>query len=175
GRRPARAPTGAPQQLTARWSAAAPRLHRVARPVSARYPEKTDTAGKDRTMKMRRSILAIGAIGAALTLAACAGTTDDGGSTEGGGETLTLWVDPNRYVEMQPLVDAYEEQSGVKIELVEKAVEDIGPDFVAQVPTGEGPDMIISAHDGLGEWVKNGVVAPIEFGDKVDSFLPVAS
>ena len=124
-------------------------------------------------MKLRRSILLIGAIGAALSLAACAAPT--GGGTGGGDEKLTLWVDPNRFVEMKPLVAAYEKESGVTVELVEKAVEDIGPDFVAQVPTGEGPDMIISAHDGLGEWVKNGVVAPIELGDKVDDFLPVAA
>ncbi len=129
-------------------------------------------------MKMRRSITAVAAIGAALTLAACAGTPTEegsGGGGGGGGETLTLWVDPNRYIEMQPVVAAFEEESGVQIELVEKAVEDIGPDFVAQVPTGEGPDMIISAHDGLGEWVKNGLVAPIELGDKVDAFATVAS
>jgi len=126
-------------------------------------------------MKMRRSIMLIGAIGAAaITLSACAAPADGGGSSNPD-EKLTLWVDPNRFVEMQPLVEAYQEESGVEIELVEKAVEDIGPDFVAQVPTGEGPDMIISAHDGLGEWVKNGVVAPIEFGDKVDDFLPVAA
>ncbi len=126
-------------------------------------------------MKMRRSITVVATIGVALTLAACAGGTTEGGSDGGGGGTLTLWVDPNRYVEMQPVVAAFEEESGVKIELVEKAVEEIGPDFVAQVPTGEGPDMIISAHDGLGEWVKNGLVAPIELGDKVDTFATVAS
>ncbi len=131
-------------------------------------------------MRMQRSIMMVGAISAALTLAACAGTTEGGGGGSGGGgggadEALTLWVDPNRYVEMQPIVEAFEDESGVTIELVEKAVEDIGPDFVAQVPTGEGPDMIISAHDGLGEWVKNGVVAPIELGNKIDDFAPVAS
>lgn len=126
-------------------------------------------------MKMQRSITVVATIGVALTLAACAGGTTEGGSDGGGSETLTLWVDPNRYVEMQPVVAAFEEESGVKIELVEKAVEEIGPDFVVQVPTGEGPDMIISAHDGLGEWVKNGLVAPIELGDKVDTFATVAS
>ncbi|WBU39405.1 maltose ABC transporter substrate-binding protein [Homoserinibacter sp. YIM 151385] len=122
---------------------------------------------------MRRSILMLGAIGASLTLAACAAGPQEGPA--GGDEKLTLWVDPNRFVEMQPLVEAYQEESGVEVELVEKAVEDIGPDFVAQVPTGEGPDLIISAHDGLGEWVKNGVVAPIEFADKAEEFLPAAA
>lgn len=119
----------------------------------------------------------IGALGAVLALAACSGGATGGDPSEAPttDETLTLWVDPNRYVEMQPLVEAFKEESGVTVELVEKAVEDIGPDFVAQVPTGEGPDMIISAHDGLGEWIKNGVVAPVELGDKADAFAPVAS
>lgn len=126
---------------------------------------------------MRKSIMMIGALGAVLALAACSSGTPEGGASEAPttDETLTLWADPNRYVEMQPLVAAFKEKTGVTIELVEKAVEDIGPDFVAQVPTGEGPDMIISAHDGIGEWVKNGVVAPIELGDKIDAFAPVAS
>lgn len=126
---------------------------------------------------MRKSIMLIGALGVVLALAGCGSASPDAGSSEAPAtdETLTLWADPNRYVEMQPVVEAFEEETGVHIELVEKAVEDIGPDFVAQVPTGKGPDLIISAHDGLGEWVKNGVVAPIELGDKVDDFAPVAS
>lgn len=140
---------------------------------------------------MRRSIMMVGAVGVTLGLAACSSSpSDDETSATASNtaapavsesaapqadETLTLWVDPNRYVEMQPLVDAFKTETGVTIELVEKAPEDIGPDFVAQVPTGEGPDMIISAHDGLGEWVNNGVVAPIELGDSADAFLPVAS
>ncbi|MFF2372151.1 extracellular solute-binding protein [Agromyces sp. NPDC058110] len=124
---------------------------------------------------MRRSITIIGAVGVVLALAGCA--AGSGGTTSAPEEdqTLTLWVDPNRAVEMKPLVADFKEKRGVTVELVEKAVDKIGPDFVAQVPTGEGPDMIISAHDGLGEWIKNGVVAPIELGDVVDDFVPVAT
>lgn len=123
---------------------------------------------------MRKSIGMIGAIGAVLALAACGGGSDDGDSPTSD-ESLTMWVDPNRFKEMKPLVEAFAKETGVEVELVEKAVEDIGPDFVAQVPTGEAADMMITAHDGLGEWVKNGVVAPVELGDQVDDFAPVAS
>jgi arabinogalactan oligomer/maltooligosaccharide transport system substrate-binding protein len=127
---------------------------------------------------MRRSIMMIGAVGLALGLAACSGpTSDDSDATEApaDGGSLTLWVDDNRVEEMVPVVEAFHEDTGVTVELAQKASEDIGPDFVAQVPTGEGPDMIISAHDGLGEWVSNGVVAPIELGDVAEDFVPVAS
>jgi arabinogalactan oligomer / maltooligosaccharide transport system substrate-binding protein len=120
----------------------------------------------------------IGAVGLALSLAACSNsTTAEPGTSEEpvDGGTITLWVDDNRSEEMIPVVEAFKEDTGVTVELVQKATEDIGPDFVAQVPTGEGPDMIISAHDGLGEWVNNGVVAPIELGDVADDFVPAAS
>ncbi len=127
---------------------------------------------------MRRSIPVLAAtLGLALTLTACSGSGDSGddssaapsesASTTG---TLTMWVDDTRINEMKPVVATFTEETGVKVDLVQKASGDIGKDFVAQVPTGEGPDVIISAHDGLGEWVNNGVVAPVELGDKADDF-----
>ncbi|WP_456825506.1 sugar ABC transporter substrate-binding protein [Cellulomonas sp. P5_E12] len=129
-------------------------------------------------MTMRRSIPVLAAtLGLALTLTACSGSGDSGddssaapsesASTTG---TLTMWVDDTRINEMKPVVATFTEETGVKVDLVQKASGDIGKDFVAQVPTGEGPDVIISAHDGLGEWVNNGVVAPVELGDKADDF-----
>ncbi|BDZ43238.1 sugar ABC transporter substrate-binding protein [Paraoerskovia sediminicola] len=132
---------------------------------------------------MRRSIILAGATVTALALTACGSgssdsaesaapeATESAATAEG---TLTMWVDDTRIGEMQPVVDAFTEKTGVEVDLVQKASGDIGPDFVAQVPTGEGPDIITSAHDGLGEWVNNGVVAPIELGDKADGFAPAA-
>lgn len=126
---------------------------------------------------MQRSIpLTAAALGVALALAACSGSSDssDQSSTAGAqataSGTLTMWVDDTRIKEMQPVVDAFTKETGVKVSLVQKATGDIGKDFVAQVPTGEGPDVIVSAHDGLGEWVNNGVVAPVELGDKAKDF-----
>lgn len=136
---------------------------------------------------MRRSIVMASALCVGLGLAACSSgaqgedtgsqtpspTASDSAPADAG--TLTLWVDENRSTEMVPIVEAFQESTGITVELVSKASGDIGPDFVAQVPTGEGPDMILSAHDGLGEWVTNGVVAPVELGDAWDGFSPVAS
>ncbi|MBN2472347.1 MAG: extracellular solute-binding protein, partial [Anaerolineae bacterium] len=39
---------------------------------------------------------------------------------------------------------------------------------------GEGPDIIIGAHDWLGELVINGLLAPIELGDKAEEFFAPA-
>ena len=129
---------------------------------------------------MRRSIpLVATALGVALTLAACSGSSNTPAAENTPSETattaaltgtLTMWVDDTRIKEMQPVVDAFTQKTGVKVSLVQKASGDIGKDFVAQVPTGEGPDVIVSAHDGLDEWVNNGVVAPVQLGDKAKDF-----
>lgn len=130
---------------------------------------------------MRRSIPVIAAtIGLALTLAACSGSGDSGGSSAAPSEsakltgTLTMWVDETRIDVMKPIVDEFTAETGVKVDLVQKVSGDIRTDFVSQVPTGEGPDVIIGAHDWTGEFVNNGVVAPVQLGDKADGFLQSA-
>ncbi len=75
---------------------------------------------------------------------------------------------------MTTAAEAYEAESGVDVEIVQKNFEDIRADFLAQVPTGEGPDITVGAHDWLGEFTANGVVAPIELGDSAGDFIPVS-
>ena len=93
---------------------------------------------------------------------------------DGTGVTLTVWVDENR----QPAVDAaaktFEEETGATVELVVKNFEDLRADFIAQVPTGEGPDITIGAHDWLGGLVTAGVVAPVDISAVSDQFEKVA-
>ena len=40
-------------------------------------------------------------------------------------------------------------------------------------PAGEGPDIIVGAHDWLGELIINGLIEPIDLGELVDDFEPV--
>ncbi|MFF1528576.1 extracellular solute-binding protein [Cellulomonas sp. NPDC058312] len=131
---------------------------------------------------MRRSIPALATTAVlALALTACSSsgsgdTTSDETSAAAGGDggSLTIWVDDTRMAPVQAAAAAFEEETGATVELVEKNFEDIRTDFLAQVPTGEGPDITVGAHDWLGELTTNGVVAPIELGDLTDQFEDVS-
>ena len=126
---------------------------------------------------MRRSIPFVAVAGLTLALAACSSGSSGGSpttsappTTAAASGTLTMWVDETRIDAMKPIVDEFQTETGVKVDLVQKVSGDIRTDFVAQVPTGEGPDVIIGAHDWLGEFVNNGVVATVELGDKAGDF-----
>jgi arabinogalactan oligomer/maltooligosaccharide transport system substrate-binding protein len=85
-----------------------------------------------------------------------------------------VWVDAARVDALQGAADAYEEKTGVAVEIVGKDTGDIKDDFIQQVPTGEGPDITMGAHDWLGELTTNGVVAPLELGDSAANYMDVA-
>ncbi|OSP05462.1 sugar ABC transporter substrate-binding protein [Microbacterium sp. LEMMJ01] len=126
----------------------------------------------------KRGMVAAGAIAivSALTLAGCSTGSGGDDSSSGGdsGGTLTVWVDAERVDALQGAADAYQEKTGVTVKLVGKSVDDMKDDFIQQVPTGKGPDVVMGAHDWLGELSTNGVVAPIELGDSSEDYLPVA-
>ncbi|WP_125777085.1 sugar ABC transporter substrate-binding protein [Antribacter gilvus] len=127
---------------------------------------------------MRRSILLAAALTTTLGLSACAGGTeepgDDTSSPAAAGDSLTIWVDETRQAAVEAAAASFEEETGTDVELVLKNFEDIRPDFLAQVPTGEGPDITVGAHDWLGELLSAGVVSPIELGDLAGDFEPVS-
>ena len=129
--------------------------------------------------KTGRAFAAI-AVAGTLGLAGCAGGAGDAPADDTADEkteastTLTVWVDAERVDALQGAADAYEEQAGVAVELIGKDTADIKDDFIQQVPTGEGPDIAMGAHDWLGELSTNGVVAPLELGDSASDYLDVA-
>lgn len=126
---------------------------------------------------MRKSIVALLAAGVAMSLAAC-GSTGTPAQTPGAAPTtaantaaapagsLTIWVDETRIDNFKALGAEFAKTSGVTLDVVQKPTADIKTDFEAQAPTGEGPDLIVGAHDWTGGLVKNGLVAPIELADK---------
>lgn len=88
--------------------------------------------------------------------------------------SLTVWVDADRAGVLEDIAAQFEEERGVTVELVTKDFGAIRDDFITQAPTGNGPDIIVGAHDWLGKLVQNGVVAPLELGDKASEFQEVA-
>ena len=125
--------------------------------------------------------MAFGAVALATTavlLAGCAGgsgsTTPSETAIDGEGQELTVWVDENRKPAVEAASAAFEEETGAKVTLVVKNFDDIRADFIAQVPTGNGPDITIGAHDWLGALVAAGVVNTVDLGDKASEFEQVA-
>ena len=126
-------------------------------------------------MKVKsRGILAATALAsvAGLLLAGCSGTPSTTPPKDGG--TLTVWVDSDRAAVLKDVAAQFKEEKGITVKLVTKDFGDIRDDFITQAPTGKGPDIIVGAHDWLGKLVQNGVVAPLELGDKAGDFQDVA-
>lgn len=88
--------------------------------------------------------------------------------------SLTVWADNTRAPILREVGDNFEAEFGVCVAVVEKGFGDIRDDFTVAAPTGEGPDIIIGAHDWLGKLVTNGLLAEIDLGDKDADFLDAA-
>lgn len=136
---------------------------------------------------MRRGIAALGAIALTATLAACGGNTapaaqsaDAAASAGAAAETeakvgaLTIWADDTRYSQIQELSKNFTAATQVEVNVVQKSVDDMVNEFIAQVPTGKGPDIIITAHDKLGQMVSNGVVGPADISGIKGKLAPSA-
>jgi arabinogalactan oligomer/maltooligosaccharide transport system substrate-binding protein len=117
---------------------------------------------------------------AALSLAALAGCSSSASGTgtdqaaSGSGKTLTIWLDTQRAPAIKPIAAKFKKDTGITVKIVVKDFATVDQDFISQVPTGKGPDMIVSPHDKLGAYVQNGVVSPIQLGDKTSDYANVA-
>ncbi|MBV7363901.1 maltose ABC transporter substrate-binding protein [Actinomycetaceae bacterium TAE3-ERU4] len=133
---------------------------------------------------MRRGIVIGSAAVIALSMAACGSTktsteaeTDEGkmsASTQEGGAAvdgqLTIWADDTRSSQVADLSKDFSEKYNIKVNVVQKSESDMDKEFISQVPTGKGPDIIVLAHDRLGQLVSNGVVGTVDIADKASSF-----
>lgn len=137
---------------------------------------------------MQRSIAFIGALALSATLAACGSSTaktdtgmsamaESGQSSAGTtGElgTITIWADDTRYPQMQEIAKDFTSKTQIGLNVVQKPTADIAQEFITQVPTGNGPDVIVTAHDGLGQLVENGVVGTVDLGTAKADLAPAA-
>ena len=87
-----------------------------------------------------------------------------------GGPALTIWADEIRAPVLEELAAGFTDQYGVGVEVVQKGFGNLRSDFVVAAPTGEGPDILVGAHDWIGEFIASGLLAPVDLGDKADSF-----
>lgn len=88
---------------------------------------------------------------------------------------LVVWADETRAPLLEEL-NAQAEELGLTLSVQQMGFGDIRDQLAVAGPAGEGPDIIIGAHDWLGQLVTNGLVAELDydtsafFGPAVDAF-----
>ncbi|UCF10571.1 MAG: maltose ABC transporter substrate-binding protein [Candidatus Bipolaricaulota bacterium] len=87
---------------------------------------------------------------------------------------LTIWADDVGTPVFRDIAAGFTAVTGVEVEVVEIAFSDIRGQFNTAAPTGEGPDLLVGAHDWVGELVVNGLLDPIDLSARIDEFNPVA-
>jgi arabinogalactan oligomer / maltooligosaccharide transport system substrate-binding protein len=88
--------------------------------------------------------------------------------------SLVIWADETRAPVLQPFADQFmAENPGVTVDIQQVDFGQIRDQLLQAGPAGEGPDLIIGAHDWLGALVAGGAVASIDLPNAAD-FLPVA-
>jgi len=80
--------------------------------------------------------------------------------------TLTIWTGSNRdHAAFQAIADQFEADLGVTVKIEE--VEPLTDKFQQAAATGDGPDIVLWAHDRFGEWAAGGLIAPVSPGAAV--------
>ncbi|WP_380166511.1 extracellular solute-binding protein [Jannaschia sp. R86511] len=87
---------------------------------------------------------------------------------------LVIWTDDTRAPIVQEIGDAFGEENDLTVAVQQIDFGIIRESLITRGPVGEGPDIIVGAHDWLGQLVSNGAVAPLELGAAADSFSDVA-
>ena len=94
-----------------------------------------------------------------LTLAALALTTAL--PTLAAAESLTIWTGANRDKDqLEAAVAAFTEDLGIEV-TVEVVDPDLPQKFQQAAATGDGPDIVMWAHDRFGEWAGGGLIQPV--------------
>lgn len=106
---------------------------------------------------------------AASAPAASAGASGPPPLAEG---DLVIWADDLRAAALKPLADQFGQDNGVKV-TVQAISADIIPNFLTASQAGTGPDVVVWAHDVVGQLVANGAIEPIQLPNAAD-FDPLA-
>src|SRR6266478_9725186 len=86
---------------------------------------------------------------------------------------LLIWMDSDRGRAVQALAQKFEADLGLKVTI--ETPEKITDSFPIAAQCGKGPDIVIWAHDKVGEWADAGLIAPVEiFEEFGNRFFPKA-
>ena len=113
-------------------------------------------------MRAIRIAGAVAALGLLLSAAACGGdaTPEAQPSKDKGNGKLEIWADPKRTAALKPFAEQFGKENGVTVEVKEIA-ENLQQTFVTASQQGSGPDVVVGAHDWIGNLVQNSAIDPV--------------
>jgi maltose/maltodextrin transport system substrate-binding protein len=86
---------------------------------------------------------------------------------------LLIWMDNDRAKGLAPIAQKFENDFGLKITI--DTPEKITETFPMAAQAGKGPDVVVWAHDKVGEWADAGLISPVEVSDEFSrKFFPKA-
>jgi len=86
---------------------------------------------------------------------------------------LLIWADGDRGRALESIAQRFENDFGLKVTIATPA--QITDSFPIAAQAGKGPDIVIWAHDKVGEWADGGLIAPVEVSDEFShKFFPKA-
>lgn len=89
------------------------------------------------------------------------------------GVDLVIWCDNDRKAILDKYGAQFGQEQGIKVQV--QVATDVRKDFKDATNAGKGPDVIVGAHDWLGELVQNGAVKPVNLSaDQQAKFAPQA-
>ncbi|MFX0538877.1 sugar ABC transporter substrate-binding protein [Ornithinimicrobium sp. Y1847] len=84
---------------------------------------------------------------------------------------LVIWADNDRAEALGEFAQQFGDEYGITTQV--QVSTDVRAQFSQAHTVGQGPDIIVGAHDWLGEFVQNGSVAPVPLSDDVQAlFVP---
>ncbi|HCF37461.1 MAG TPA: maltose ABC transporter substrate-binding protein [Thermosipho africanus] len=85
---------------------------------------------------------------------------------------ITIWTSEAQAPILTKLADEFKSIYGIDVEVVQVNFDDIKSKFLTAAPAGEGADIIVGAHDWVGELAANGLLEPIPVLPEKDQYLP---
>jgi maltose/maltodextrin transport system substrate-binding protein len=86
---------------------------------------------------------------------------------------LLIWMDVDRGQALAPIAKRFQNDFGIKVTI--EAPEKITDSYPIAAQAAKGPDLVIWAHDKLGEWADAGLIAPVQVSNELtNKFFPKA-
>ena len=107
--------------------------------------------------------------GVALFASACSSGTSDNGDPDAaptdeapvrGSEELVIWTDDIKFDAIQAVADDFAADNDITVGV--QVVTDTRAAFITANAAGNGPDVVVGAHDWIGQLVQNGAIDPLQ-------------